>query len=238
MTATRLLTAVSILALMTGAFARDAAAPATRPVEERADRAFSDQLSRLDADYRANKAEVLRRYAAQLVVAKNEALRTGDRRDAQRIYEKIAEVNGKIAELAPPTPPATRPALPFSVAISDFNGAAGLTNAVKVTETDISVTAENDFGQPPKVLWEAKLTAEQQDRLAKFLRSFPLDRLADSYMNPMVFDGFQVFFTIKIGDGAFRKVTLANRRQLDLERLIDEVNGLLPPKYLLSKMAP
>jgi hypothetical protein len=102
----------------------------------------------------------------------------------------------------------------------------------------VSVTAENDYGRPPKVVWEAKLTADQQDRLAKFLRTFPLDQLRDAYVDPNVFDGYQVFFTIQLGDAPARKLTVANRRQRDLERLIDEVNDLLPPKYLLSKMAP
>jgi hypothetical protein len=86
------------------------------------------------------------------------------------------------------------------------------------------------------VVWQAKLTAEEQDRLTKFLRAFPLDRLADSYVDPNVSDGFQVFFTIQLGDAPARRITVANRLQRDLEGLIDAVNELLPPKHLLSKM--
>jgi hypothetical protein len=146
-------------------------------------------------------------------------------------------VNTKVAELVPPAPPAAKPLVSFSLSLSDFDGAAGFTNAVNVTATDVSVSAENDFGKPPKFVWEAKLTPEQQDRLTKFLQGFPLDRLGDSYVDRNVNDGYQMFFTIQLGDAPARKITVANRRQRDLERLIDEVNELLPPKYLLSKMS-
>jgi hypothetical protein len=230
-------TAVILMVHFTFATTRaEPTTPTSRPAEVRAERELAEQVTKLDAEYRTKKADILRRYVSQLSAEKAVATRAGNRAEAQRLYEKMTDANARIAELVPPPAPAAQRAGEFSLRISDFHGAAGFTNVVNVTLTEVSVTAENDFGRPPKVIWEARLTAQQQDRLAKFLRTFPIDQIRDSYVDPHVFDGYQVFFTIRLGNVPTRKITVANQRQRDLEGLIDEVNELLPPKYWVSKM--
>jgi hypothetical protein len=51
-----------------------------------------------------------------------------------------------------------------------------------------------------------------------------------------VFDGVQVFFKIQVGDGAEREITVRNKKQPDLQRLLDAINDVLPPKFQLSKL--
>lgn len=216
--------------------ARPTTAPAERSGEARANRDLAEQTAKLDAEYRSKKAELLRRYVNQLTEEKRAAIRARKKADAQRLFEAIADANAKIDQYVPPPDLDAKPAASFFLKINDYDGAGGFGRVVNVSPTDISVTLENDYGRPSKVVWEAKLTPPQCDRLAKFLKNFPLDQLQDHYINPDVFDGYQVFFTIQRGTDPPRKISVCNRRQPSLERLIDEVNEVLPPKFLLSRM--
>src|SRR5438105_3863930 len=119
------------------AFGEATTAPTSRPAEVAADRELAEHLSKLDADYAARKAEILRRYVSQMVAAKDEAIRTRDVEGAQRIFDTIVDTNAKIAALVPPPALAAKPAVTFSVRIADFDGAGGYTNVVKVTTTDV-----------------------------------------------------------------------------------------------------
>jgi hypothetical protein len=235
--AASLVIAIAVLCPCASAGTKPTTAPTSQPAEEKAYRELNEQMAELDADYRARKADLLRRYAQQLAGAQKAAMRDRDTDDAQRIFELITATNAMVLDLSPQPANAKVVAAPFKVTIRDFNGAAGYTEVVKLSATEISVTSESDWGQPPKVIWHAALTADQQAQLAKFIRQFPLDKLKDAYVDRTVFDGFQVTFMIQIGDGPERKITVANQRQKDLERLMDAANDLLPPKLHMSRMS-
>jgi len=57
-------------------------------------------------------------------------------------------------------------------------------------------------------------------------------------VDPTAFDGLQQTFTIALADRSSRKIVVANQRQHDLERLVDEINDIVPPKYMASRMGP
>jgi hypothetical protein len=97
-------------------------------------------------------------------VAKSEAIRAGDRREAQRIFDKISDVNAKIAEVLPlVAAPAVKPALVFSIKISDFKGAAGVSNVVNLSGTDVSVTAETTTVARRR--WSGKPSSRRRSRI-------------------------------------------------------------------------
>jgi hypothetical protein len=221
---------ISQMAVLSAA-AQPAPGPASRPAEVRAERDFSAQMAKLDAEYRSKKLEVLKRYVAQLAFVKSLEVRSGDPAEAQRLFDSINYVNAKIAELDPPRP-AGEAAFAFSLVMSE----AMHQNVVNVSLTDIAILDKSIDNPVQNVVWQAKLAADQQERLTKFLRTFPLAQLRDSYANSNVNDGYFVTFIIQLGDTPTRTITVSNARQRDLERLVEEINDLIPPKFIMTKL--
>jgi hypothetical protein len=236
-----------LLLISASAGQAEEAKPATQPAADtfvqpqarRAQEVMQARMAQLDAEYAVKKADVLQRYADSLNEAQLAALRSGDREEAQKIYEAAQRVLILFQQLSPGTkdPPAGKPLTPYQIKIRDFNGAAGVTEIVEVSTDSISVIGEDDFGHPPRVLWKGDLRPPQKRRMSAFMSAFPLESLHDNYADLNVNDGYQVDFTIQIGNGAARKISVANRHQISLEHLVDQVNTLLPPKYALSRMS-
>jgi hypothetical protein len=100
------------------ALAEPTTAPTSRPAEVRAEHELAQQMEKLESDYRAKKADVLKRYVALLTAEKGVALRKGDREEAQRLFDSISSANAQIAQLVPPTSFALKRPLLFSIKIS------------------------------------------------------------------------------------------------------------------------
>jgi hypothetical protein len=213
----------------------DAVAP-----EERARKERDERLARVEADHRRARADVLRRYAEDLTDAELDAMRTSDREGAQRLFEEVQSVRDEIGRLLADQAEASgaaRAQLDFAITISDFDGAAGFTKVVELTPSKAALNLENDYGRPSKELWRTDLADDQRERLPKFLIEFPLQKLREKYVDPSVFDGYQVTFKIWVGKLGPRTIFVGNQRQRDLERLVSEINRILPPKFWLSRMA-
>jgi hypothetical protein len=222
----------AILALhVAGLIARAQPAPTSRPAEVKAERDFNSQMAKVEADYRAKKLEILKRYVSQLAFVKGLEVRSGDPDEAQRLFDSVSYINAKIAELEPPRP-AGEAAFAFSFVMAE----AMHKNVISVSLTDISITDKSIDNPVQNAVWQAKLTADQQERLTKFLRSFPLAQLRDSYVNSNVNDGYSVTFVIQLGDSPTRTITVSNARQRDLERLVEEINDLIPPKFIVTRL--
>jgi len=233
MTHRRLLAAtllISQTALLLAAAGR-ASAQTSRPAEVRAERDFSAQMAKVESDYRAKKLEVLKRYATQLAFVKSLEVRSGDPAEAQRLFDSLSYVNSKIAELEPPRL-AGQPAFAFSFVMSE----AMHKNVIDVSLTDVSITDKSPDNPAQNAVWQAKLTADQQERLTKALRAIPLAQLRDSYVNSNVNDGYSATFVIQMGDSPTRTITVTNARQRDLEKLLDEINDLIPPKFIVARL--
>jgi hypothetical protein len=209
--------------------------------EERARKERDEALARVEADHRRAKADVLTRYAQDMTEAIIDAMRGSDRDKAQRLFDEVQSVREEIARLLADqqagAPAAARAPLDFAITISDYDGAAGFNKVLELTPSKAVINLDNDYGRPSRELWRTDLADDQRERLSKFLAEFPLQRLREKYVDPSVFDGYQVTFKISIGKLGPRTVFVGNQRQRDLERLMSEINRILPPKYWLSRMA-
>jgi hypothetical protein len=213
----------------------DAGAP-----EERARKERDEALARIDADHRRAKADVLRRYAEDLTDAELDAARGFDLERAQRLFEEVQSVREEVARLLRDQKAGAqgdaRAQPDFAITISDFDGAAGFTKVLELGPSKAVLNLQNDYGRPQKELWRTDLAIDQRERLSKFLAEFPLQRLREKYVDPSVFDGYQVTFKIRVGKLGPRTIFVGNQRQRDLDRLVLEINRIVPPKFWISRI--
>jgi hypothetical protein len=123
----------------------------------------------------------------------------------------------------------------YALKVSDFHGVGGETLIYDITNQDATITLLTDTqGTNPKILWRAKLTADQRTSIRKCLRELELDRLKDSYVNPNAFDGLELTYQIEIENHKPRKIVLSNVEQPDLAKLTEAINLIVPDKYRIG----
>lgn len=227
----RMLVAVPILAWLSATLV---AGPTTRPISEFADNERQAELDKLDADYRARKRVILEQYIDRLGADKKAAVCARDTDTAEEIFKKIIDTTEQIEKLRD-QPVKLLPQNEFKLVVEDFNGAGGFMELVTIDSRNLKVVMENDFGRPPEELLSKPLGATQSNELYQFLQEFPLKTLEDRYVDKREFDGLQLTFEIEVGQSPKRRIVLSNRRQPDLERLLDKLNDILPPRLALSR---
>ena len=115
----------------------------------------------------------------------------------------------------------------FSLSVDNFYGVEGFTLHYRLSPTLATVVLSDDFGSPPKKLWETSLADQQRDQVISCLQALPMDRLKNEYINSSVDDGLQLTFRIRLHGQSERVIELKNRHQEDLVRVIDLINGLV-----------
>lgn len=126
------------------------------------------------------------------------------------------------------SPPVGESSDTFEADIRDFDGAAGYTHVYHITQAELTVSLENDFGAPAKVLCKIVLSAVASQEWVEYLSRFPLAQLADEYENPAVDDGLDLRFSIRRGADAPRQIRVHERYQQDLAGLCSRVASLVP----------
>jgi hypothetical protein len=128
-----------------------------------------------------------------------------------------------------------RKSLDYAMSVSDFHGAEGYTLTYDVIPRTVQITLSDDYGHPPKVVWQAALTPEQQRKFSAFAEHLPVDRLKDKYEpDGLVFDGYQYTYKLRIGNKPAREIIVNNVSQPQLDPLIDLINELVPEKYRVA----
>ena len=104
-----------------------------------------------------------------------------------------------------------------------------------VSPKTLSVTLSDDFGHPPKVVWQGDLTPEQSRMFADFAGRVPIDQLKDVYepASPVA-DGYQYTYELRIGRRPAKQVVVDNVAQPQLDPLLDLINKVVPPKYQVA----
>jgi hypothetical protein len=115
----------------------------------------------------------------------------------------------------------------FDVTVWDFDGSAGYTHVYHLTPKALTVSLENDFGQPPKELCTLQLSPSVAAAWSDFLATFPLERLSDNYVDAAIEDGVQLRFAIRRGSWPRRLIRVDNMSQLDLAVLCDRLDALV-----------
>jgi hypothetical protein len=115
--------------------------------------------------------------------------------------------------------------------VSDYNGAAGVGRQIEFDGAKLKVVFTNDYHLPAEIPWSHVLTPAERAFLSERITTAPVSRLKEIYEDPAVWDGMQLFFTIRRGAGPPRSITVRNTFVEELAALTDAVNVLLPPRY-------
>ena len=119
----------------------------------------------------------------------------------------------------------------YSITIYDSDYSLALSLIYELNNEDIRVIFSGELeGESDSIVYERQLTFEEQLKISEYLRSFPINALDSSYIEPYVDDGDQKYFLLKIGKSE-RKIQTSNHYQRDLGSLVNLVNDLVPAEF-------
>lgn len=116
----------------------------------------------------------------------------------------------------------------FSIQIDAYFPAEGFREVFQVTEEDLVVLVDNDFGAPRRELCRRSLGRDEANRLGDLLDCVGLESLRPEYVNRGVADGLEVRFEIARGREKRRAFLVANTYQRELDRICEAVVRLVP----------
>jgi hypothetical protein len=129
--------------------------------------------------------------------------------------------------------PLAKKSYPYVLWVHTFAGAAGVGLDYYLTYESIVVATHNDWGKPPREVYNRALTQQEQTRWRAFIDSFPWGGLEDVYEDIGTVDGLDVYFTFSL-KGQGKEIALRNTRQNDLFELCDEIDRLVPEERRLN----
>ena len=122
--------------------------------------------------------------------------------------------------------------LDFLVRLESWMLTEGVGLNYTITPRDVAVAYQDDYGVKRHEVFRSSLKPVQVDQLRALLQAMPLDSLAPEYVGDRM-DGFDMTFEIQVGGKPSKKVLLHNKWQLDLVKLCEQINLMVPAKYAL-----
>ena len=88
-------------------------------------------------------------------------------------------------------------------------------------------------GESDDVVYEGKLSEEEQKTIARFFNNFPIEKLESEYIKANVDDGDQKLFIFKIGTTE-KKIHVSNYYKDEIADLVGLLNELVPIEYKIK----
>lgn len=119
------------------------------------------------------------------------------------------------------------PDVPFHLRVSYTSSVPGDVMTYTAMPEMVVVTYEDSGGKRRELL-RSKMTREQTRRLYARMKNLPMDSLRPEYGGDDVDDGFEIKFSIQLGERPEKLITMNNTWHPDLRKLCIELNLLLP----------
>lgn len=127
----------------------------------------------------------------------------------------------------------------FHLKIENYNGSLAYGHIYVVTPELVSITWFGELqDEEPKVVFEAALSPQHREQMADLLQRLDVEGLNAAYVNPNIADGLQLSFEVSTNQGPVKSIRVANVLNKKLHTLVQQVNTLVPAKYMIHYTEP
>jgi len=116
----------------------------------------------------------------------------------------------------------------FSIKISHFAGAAGMTRIYFINQNELHLSTDCDFKDcQEQVVYKREFTKNETANIANFISSLHLDTLKASYETPNIDDGLVTRIVITNESSASKTSTFSNYRTSVTDTLFRYIDNLI-----------